>query len=378
MIIWFNCKITDNRFYTAPFYHLKTFSRMDIAKYCFASYAPLMPITSKIIFNLELDENYKNYQEELTNFLTDIFPKDKLVLRFYRINWLPEWIDFYNEIKEIGDPIIWPVGNDDHAFLDSNISTMTALIEQLLLDPHPHAVGGTSHYIESIRMIYRDQNYLTEKKFGRLHTFNSNDSTKLMKLDLFKWYIDKAVKFNYTHLIFRFEMWGWNGMLIDGQAKGAMPTDLIHYMPLKEQCRHYEAYHHVQIGPEICPPLEIPPGFFEKEMIIRYGFNDRDESCININPCVENFKATDPINGTDYKFCLTDIPAFWKGRIKEIRYNYKLDNNALIAARNKYYLALTQVEYLHTRENLYPKPPHEWFNDIMIKPNSIDNAVTLI
>lgn len=378
MIIWFNCKITDNRLSTAPFYHLKTFPRMEIAKYCFASYEPLMPITSKIIFNLELDENYKHREEELKEFLTDVFPNDKLILRFYRVNYLPDLINFYNEIKEIGDPLIWPVGNDDHVFLDSDISTMTALTEQILMDQHPHAVGCTSHFTESIRMAYSDQNYLSSKKFGRVHTYNTNDSTKLIKMKLFKWYLDKAIEFNYTHLIYRFEMWGWNGMLINGVSKGAMPTDQIHYIPLKEQCRHYEGYHHVNLAPEICPPLEIPPGFFKKEMVIRYGFNDRDDSCINVNPCVTNFKAVDPINGTDYKFCITDLPAFWKKRIKEIRHNYGLDNKALIAARNKHYLELTQADYTHARERLYPKPPHEWFNDIMIKTNSIDSAITLI
>ena len=57
MIVWFNCKITDNRLNPENIerYNLRNDNRFDVARYSFASFAPLAPLVSKFIFNLELE-----------------------------------------------------------------------------------------------------------------------------------------------------------------------------------------------------------------------------------------------------------------------------------------------------------------------------------
>jgi len=47
-------------------------------------------------------------------------------------------------------------------------------------------------------------------------------------------------------------------------------------VPTKEQFRHFDGYAHVGIGADYAPPLEIPPGFFEQSITIKYGFDEND------------------------------------------------------------------------------------------------------
>ena len=53
MIVWFNCKITDERLNPQNIirYNLRDDNRFDVARYSFASFAPLEPLVSKFIFN---------------------------------------------------------------------------------------------------------------------------------------------------------------------------------------------------------------------------------------------------------------------------------------------------------------------------------------
>ena len=56
MIIWINCKISNTRHKQTRDYkvpergNLPTEERFDVARYSFASYVPLEPFISKIIF----------------------------------------------------------------------------------------------------------------------------------------------------------------------------------------------------------------------------------------------------------------------------------------------------------------------------------------
>ena len=115
-------------------------------------------------------------------------------------------------------------------------------------------------------------------------------------------------------------------------------------VPTVELGRHYDGYGFNEVDHRVCPSLVIPPGFFEKNIVIRYGFDDRDPNCVNINP-LSNLFIIDPINGTDFKFTLDDIPLFWKSRIKEIQIADNIDHAAMIAARNHYYMQEGKAQF---------------------------------
>ena len=73
MIILVNSKITDQRFYNFMRYNLQNNSRFDVARYCFASFAPLDPLVSKYVFHLDLDE-FKSRQNEMESWIKSVLP----------------------------------------------------------------------------------------------------------------------------------------------------------------------------------------------------------------------------------------------------------------------------------------------------------------
>lgn len=219
------------------------------------------------------------------------------------------------------------------------------------------SVLGVTHYPEAIRSAYHyggpqpnhPENYVS------LQTGN-NDSMRIMKREFFDWYVDQIK--NPDAFIFRTE--DWNSIVL--------PTNTM-YVTTSEQFRHFDGYAHVKVGPEIAPPLEIPPGFFEKNMVIKYGFSERDPNCVNINPTTEHLYAADA-NGTDYKFTLDDIPLFWHKYIKEVIVADNVDHQAMAEARDKHYIKLTKVPidwwHVGVKFNETNEPPLQWIQPHMI------------
>jgi hypothetical protein len=128
------------------------------------------------------------------------------------------------------------------------------------------------------------------------------------------------------------------------------------YASTKELCRHFDGYNHVGADPGVIPPIAIPLGFFESEIIIKYGFDDRDTNCVNINP-LKDLVTIDP-NGTDYKFVLEDIPLFWRSRIKKIIIADSINHAAMSLARNAHYQSIGRA--------MTPFIPNDWFINHLI------------
>ena len=357
MIVWFNCKISDIRPNPQPRYNLRHDNRFDIARYSFASYTPLEPVVSKFIFNLEMADGHAHQQAEMESWLKSIFPEDKLVLNWYRCNNLAQWKEFQESIADIDDSLIFPTGNEDQIFMAKDIDIITAGLELLNDQTLIPSVLGITHYPEAIRSAYyyggaqpnHHANYVS------LDTGN-NDSMRIMKREFFDWYIDQLK--NPNAFVFRTE--DWNSIVL--------PTNKM-FVATAEQFRHFDGYAHVRVGPDVAPPLEIPPGFFKKSMTIKYGFTERDAACININPCAEQLYAANP-NGTDYKFTLEDIPAFWHPYIKEIIVADNVDHQAMAEARDKHYMDLTRVEidwhHVGVKFDKTNEPPLQWIQPHMI------------
>jgi hypothetical protein len=356
MIVWFNCKITDVRLNPATVirYNLRHDSRFDVAKYSFASYAPLEPLVSKYIFDLELADGFAGREQEMGDWIRSLFPAEKLILNWKRRNRISEWRELRDMISVDNDPFIFVTGNEDHIFMDSNINAFTHGLNTLAGDPRVNSVLATTHFPETIRASYyyggTYNNGITQFEF------NCNDGMRVMRREFFDWYIDRFTDENA--LVFRLEDWNRHGT----------PPNIVNAVT-KEQFIHFDGYSHVKIGPEVSPPIEIPPGFFEGEMVIRYGFNDRDPNCVNINPASELY-TVDAINGADYKFTLDDIPAFWRSRIKEVRVAEGVDHKLLAHKRDVHIINKTRVniDYSHVGVMLDSTniPPAEWLQPFML------------
>ena len=357
MIVWFNCKITDVRLHPqfTVRYNLRSDNRFDTARYSFASFAPLEPLVTKFIFNLEMADGFTGREQDMQQWLEGIFPKDKLSLHWHRCNTLEQWQEVKTEMDLLDDPLIFPAANEDHIFMDTDIELFRKGLELLKSDPNPHAALMTSHYPESIRAAWHFGASLSEDGEYVSYYTDNNDAIRVIKREYFQWYLDNFPK--HISPVFRTENWNSVGLL-----KNKM------YVPLKEQFRHFDGYNHVGIGPDTAPPLQIPPGFFERDIIIRYGFDDYDEAAVNINP-LKNLHTADP-SGTDYKFTLDDIPVFWVPRITDTQIAEGIDHQAVTEARDQHLIAMTRIKFnwphMGVTFNEYNTPPLQWIQQHMI------------
>jgi hypothetical protein len=115
-------------------------------------------------------------------------------------------------------------------------------------------------------------------------------------------------------------------------------------IPFKELFRHFDGYYHQYITNNQCPAIEIPPGFFENDIKIRYGYDDYKKGWVNINPKNPNYYAYDK-SGTDYKFTLQDLPLVWKNKISVIDSNPNIDEDEMLQYRLK-----SILEMIYTNE----------------------------
>ena len=358
MIVWFNCKISDIRPNPQPRYHLRDDNRFDIARYSFASFVPLLPLISKIIFNLEMADGHSHQQAEMEEWLRKIFPADKLIINWYRCNNIAQWREMQALFNEIDDDLIFPAGNEDHIFLDSDIKAFDRCHQIINHAENASASLMTSHWPESIRAAhyFKGKTNPEHSAWVRRYAVGCNDAIRVLKKEFFNWYIDQVKDSNM--FIFRTEH--WNAIVL--------PENLL-YVPIKEQFRHFDGYAHVGIGPDYAPPLEIPPGFFQSAITIKYGFSSRDPNCVNINPMTDTLYAADGI-GTDYKWCLEDIPAFWKPYIKEIIIADDIDESLMKEARDINLLITSRLSFdwphLGVKFNDTNYPPARWLNPYML------------
>lgn len=353
MIVWFNCKISDIRPNPQPRYHLRNDDRLDIAKYSFASFAPLAPLVSKFIFNLEMADAYQGKESEMENWLRQVLPEEKLELNWFRCNTPEQWRTLRDQVNEIDDDLIFPAGNEDHIFIDSSIAVFSELLELIKNDPSKEAVIMTSHWPENIRAAKHFNGHHSGSSVN--YTIGNNDALRVMKKEFFNWYVDRLTDSNM--FVFRTEH--WNNI--------ALPDNKI-YVPTKEQFRHFDGYGHVNIGPDYCPPLEIPPGFFEKNIVIKYGFTEHDKNSVNLNPESESLYAATGV-GTDYKWCLEDIPIFWEPFVSSKIVNETIDLSSLQNARDTNMLLTSRLHFdwphfaIYFRNQNYPDV--SWLNPHM-------------
>jgi hypothetical protein len=361
MILWFNNKITDVRFRADPRFNLREEARIDIAKYTYASYAPLAPLVSKFIFTLEVADGFAGREAEVEDFLRSVFPADKLIIRWKQLTSLAEWREFEQEIALIDDDLIYPAGNEDHVFMDSSIDVFRRGLELISADPDPLAQMMTTDFPIFIRACQRLKNMhgyfeVSECKNYVNFLMHQSDSMRVMKKERIGWYLDRLPSPDIK--IIRTE--SWNGL---------MPLPIVKlYAPTKEQCRNFDAYAFMNMDPRYISLLEIPPGFFERNITIRYGFYDIDPNCVNINPLAPTQKVTDPEHGVDYRFTLDDIPLFWKPFIKEIIVADNIDHEAMARARDRLMLASTRTAFYFSYMGWFGEddadvPPADWINN---------------
>lgn len=343
MIIWYNIKITDLRLNpnsSAPRHYLNTVNRFDIARYTFASMVPLMPFTSKIIFNLQLDPPYHSRQEELEEYIFSLFERDKVLIMWYRCNNMAQWRMVKDIIDQENYSTIFLAGNDDHVFIDSNTKLWQQGLDIIEKNSDYRSAFIYSHYPESMRLAYQKNAALVHDNNFLNFRFGTSVGNAVIKKELYQSVFVKET--DDQREVFRMD--GWKNEWYENI-----------FVPTRELARHFDGYSHVNMDGNICPPLDIPPGFFEKNIIINYGYTEQDPNCVNINPLINNLKYNDP-KGVDYKWVLDDLPEFWRPYIKEINISNDLDHDQAKLARNFYMYQLMTADHYGMKVDL----PPEW------------------
>ena len=369
MILFINTFITEtpvnpNWGYQKQFprINLKSFSNFDIFKYSLASLAVAYP-WSKVILKISLDDIYKSRQQELEDFIKTEFKDFNLILEWWRNEYQNDWKQDY---KLLDDNLIWYYCNHDHIFFDNSTQHLYELVNQF--NNSNLTTIFFSHFPEIIRTAKQGTHphptippithpsYHIHDDYASVELDNF-DSIQIITKDLYyKWWFEG--EFNHIRLP-RPDFFGIGLAEIKPLPKHKL------VIPFKEICRHFDGYQHMYppITNNQCPAIEIPPGFFENDIKIRYGYDDYKEGWVNINPKNPNYYAYDK-TGTDYKFTLEDLPLVWKNRISVIDSNHNIDEEEMIQYRLKSILEMIYTsEYFIVDDELKDKILNEYLKN---------------
>jgi hypothetical protein len=301
--------------------NLKSFNNLDIFKYSLASLA-IAYDWSKVILKITLDDCYKHRKDELEQFIKDNFSQFNLVLEWQRSEYQNDWKRDY---ELLDNNLIWFYCNHDHIFFDSSKDYLAELVDEI--KDEELCSLQFSHWPENIRTAKKNPKYNINDNYISFESTNF-DSIQIITKELYRrWWFEG--EFNHVKL-------GRPDFFGIGLAElKPMPMHKV-IVPFKEICRHFDGYQHIQpvIDNNQCPAIDIPIGFFENDIKIRYGYDDYKEGWTNINPKTINYYAYDTI-GTDYKFTLNDLPLIWKDKTSVIDSNIKADDDEIVQHRLK-------------------------------------------
>lgn len=301
--------------------NLPSYSKVDVTKYSLSSLAVAYK-WKRVILNIELGEEYIQEADELERYATDVFAGVDIQYRHKRNVTQQDWIHTYSQIN---DEAILYLGNHDHIFLDNSTNTLEEIVQTVKNSKLKYPTVAISHWPENIRWSKSGYIELNETfprqlnnnyrvaPYGIEYTSTCIDSLIILNKALYKeWFLEG--EWREGTVLPRTEGIGTYTLLnIKNSIGSKLPLQTI-ITPYKELFRHFDGYMHQNISNNVCPSLDIPPGFFESNIKIRYGYTDRKEGWVNINPKGENYYAYHK-RGVDYMFTLEDIPLVWKGKI---------------------------------------------------------------
>ena len=305
----------------------KFHSKVVIFKFTLSSYFEYD--WDEVIINVE-SENIENLSE-INSFLKDACPTSKL--SFKRSTSKDDWIENLKLLR--GNEWIFFSPNNDHPIVHNNKINFDNYLTaaSLLEDKYPNAIVSIlySHFPEFWNSLFPCKNlyfFLNHK----LRVIENNKSYFVVKLD--KTPLDSIYIHRRDNLIKFFESAPQNKKIVrleDIDDTITYCKENIIIVPKIEICRHYDSYVHTlnldqsrYVSEQVVPVLFIPPGFFEKNIKLKYGYNDYSTDFLNCNPLAFDYSFNNLVNGTDYKRYYNELPYFIKTRIKEIKTSEQL------------------------------------------------------
>jgi hypothetical protein len=358
--------------------NLKQDNKINILKYSLSSFASAYPWT-KAIIKIKLDNNFSSEEIklDLEEYVRKEFKNIDLVFFHERNITQQDWINTYSLIN---DDLIYCYCGHDHIFYDNSSEYFSRVIDSIRKDyKDDYVTLIMSHFPEAIRTAecgYIDHHLDTPLNFNENYQLEDNyvsydgfcyDSINIIPKKLYEdWFLkgnwDDALSvyppntFQSGHLeLPRIDGVGVTDLNFIRNKILNIPTPKQKIIiPYKEITRHYDGYFHQGITNNQCPSLDIPPGFFENDIKIRYGYDDYKEGWININPKNNYYYAYDK-SGTDYKFTLNDLPLVWKDKISAIESNPLVNEEEMLQYRLK---SILETIYTNANGNPYKYHPY--------------------
>jgi hypothetical protein len=297
--------------------------KIEVVKYTLASYSVIK--WDDVIIRFECEEPEQN--EHFFKFAKDLFPTAQIY--YERSDTAQKYLNAFTSSKLKDEDWIFFSPNNDHPFLahpDIFSKLMTMLEETSKRFQNYDVCLKYSHFTEGI-----NSNKLTDSLFG--YYYNSYKKilfeneigivTKSSKL-----LIDSICIFKLEYLKRILSSTKNSGRLIrleDTEFYGSKNLTLIEIQPKFELCRHYDSYVGLNMS-NFVPVLFIPPGFFDYNIKIRYGYDSYLPEFVNVNPYKD-------LSNTDLQVLIEDLPYFWLNRVSTLIINpefpKKIDRNSL-------------------------------------------------
>jgi hypothetical protein len=343
-------------------------NKLEILKYSLASYAVAYP-WKRVIINVQLDEEYNSEENKnnLKNFIFNEFKNTDIIFSDKRNLIQQDWVDTYNLLN---DDIIFYQCNHDHIFIDNSDEYLIELAKLRNLYKENLTIS-TSHFPEVIRVSkpgYIDHNEFVSTNPNSTYELKNNhifyegkilDSLIIITKEIYhNWFLEgdwnaiQVPKELFPSGQMELTRTEGTGIIGIGGIKDILKSPFIKQSvvtPYKELFRHFDGYWHQKISNNQCPAIDIPPGFFEQDIKIRYGYDDYKEGWVNINPKNPNYYAYDK-TGTDYKITLEDLPLVWKNRISIIDPNPDINEEEMIQYCLK---SILEMIYTHPKYDQY-------------------------
>lgn len=320
MVLFYNVYLADEPLEKGGRYYRGLYSpwvdTIDVFKYTLASVADLYP-WSRVIINYETCDALKPRVEELNNYINSLFGKYDLLLSNKRLERQSDWKASY---KYLNNDLIYFCCNHDHVFIDSDSSHFLNCVEEFRKENAPIKSLYFSHWYEVNVMFHENSTVRDTYAFNTHPTF---DSIQIINKQL---YHDWWFPGNFEHMFLPRS--DYFGDVIPNQ-----PSKLI-AVPYREFFRHFDGYTHVYSENREWQTnvlrsinvLTIPPGFFNNNLKIRFGYDENKEDWVNINLNKDNYTSLDS-NGTDYKLPSHQLPYFWKNITTDIDINKQYNEN---------------------------------------------------
>lgn len=316
-------------------YNLKNYSKLEVFYYTLESYKTIA--WSNVIIYCGLDENIVNH-DEIYDKILNIFPNAKLYK--YRNAYQWDWQKAVNEICDLDDDLIWYAGNHDHPYLAPNHNQLNLIIKALNNCTDIYKGAVYSHHPDNLSWIYRSNYFRWRYESKGVCSFHARRAEGIMivnKALLKNWWFD----YHYGDAFIPRADW---------LNVSCSSNEATIFMPVKVLCHHFDGYTFgsYEYDARDVPPLEIPDGFWDSNIIIDYCADNRVDGHTLVNPAMP-FKVREKC-GADLRCMIEDLPLFWQKRISKI--NYFKANFNLKKARNRALYEAAAARRLETNRML--------------------------